>query len=68
LNEHKQGKRRLTDLAALRHVAEKIVQHYQVEGLLNLSYTESVEEYLVRRYKERPAETRVKHHLSLPPG
>jgi len=65
LNEHKQGKRRLTDLAALRQAAEKIVQHYQVAGLLNLSGTESVAEYRVRRHKERPAEIRIERHLSL---
>jgi transposase len=32
LNEHKQGKRRLTNLEALRQAAEKIIQHYQVGG------------------------------------
>ena len=65
LNEHKQGKRRLADLEALRQAAEKIVQHYQVEELLNLSRNESVEEHQVRRHKERPAETRVERHLSI---
>ena len=65
LNERKQGKRRLADLEALRQAAEKIVQHYQVEGLLNLSCNESMEEHLVRRHKERPAETRVERSLSL---
>jgi transposase len=65
LNEPKQGKRRLTDVAAWGQAAEKIIQHYQVEGLLNLSCTESVQEFSVRRHKERPAETRLKQHLSL---
>ncbi|MFH1633732.1 MAG: DUF4277 domain-containing protein [Chloroflexota bacterium] len=65
LNEHKQGKRRLADLETLRQAAEKIVQHYQVEGMLKLSCTESVEEHQVRRHKERPAETRVERHLSV---
>ena len=50
LNEHKQGKRRLTDVAALRQTAEKIIQRYQVEELLNLSSIESVQEYPVRRH------------------
>lgn len=65
LNEHKQGKRRLTDVAALRQVAEKIIQHYQVEGLLILSCNESVQEYPVRRHKERPAEVRIERLLSI---
>jgi transposase len=65
LNEHKPGKRRLMDGAALRQAAEQIIQHYQVAGLLNLSCPESVAEHLVRRPKERPAETCVEHHLSL---
>ena len=65
LNERKQGKRRPADLEALRQAAEKIVQHYQVEGLLNLSCNETVQEHEVRRHKERPAETRIERHLSL---
>jgi transposase len=65
MNEHKQGKRRLADVAALRQAAEKIVQHYQVEGLLNLRYDESAEERQVRRHKERPAEIRIDRHFSI---
>ena len=63
LNEPKQGKRRLTDGAALGQAAEKIIQHYQVEGLLNLSCNESVQEHPVRRHKERPAEVRIERRL-----
>lgn len=65
LNEHKQGKRRLSNGEALRQAAEKIIQHYQVEGLLNLSCNESVEEHQVRRHKERPAEVRIERRLSI---
>jgi transposase len=65
LNERKQGKRRLADLEALRQAAEKTIQHYEVEGLLNLSCNESVEEHQVRQHKERPAETRFERRLSL---
>ncbi len=65
LNEHKQGKRRLTDVEALRQTAEKIVKHHQVDGLLSLSCNESVQERQIRRHKQRPAETRVERHLSI---
>lgn len=65
LNERKQGKRRLTDLASLHHAAEEIVKHYQVKGLLTLQCAESVQERQIRQYKQRPAETHIERTLSI---
>jgi len=65
LNEHRQGKHRFTEVEAWRQAAEKIVKRYRVEGLLCLSDNESVQERRVRRYKERPAETRIERRVSI---
>ncbi len=65
LNEHKQGKHRFPDGESLLQAAERIVKQYRLEGLLCLSYIESVQERQVRRHKERPAETRIERRVSL---
>jgi len=59
LNERRKGKERFTEEAPLRQAAEAILEREQVEGLLQVTYLEEVHERQVRRYKERPAETRV---------
>jgi len=58
LNERKQGKKRLRDVAALRQRAEAIVTRYKVAGLLQLTYGETVRERPVRAYGRRPVEIR----------
>ena len=59
LNDHKQGKRRVTDAAALHQKAEAIMHHYQVEGLLSVRTEEISQERPLRRYGTRPAAVRV---------
>jgi len=59
LNDHKQGKRRVTDAEALRQKAVAIVKHYQVDGLLAVSTEEISQERALRRYGTRPAAVRV---------
>ncbi|MFZ5515895.1 MAG: IS1634 family transposase, partial [Candidatus Zhuqueibacterota bacterium] len=58
LNDRKQGKRRITDEPALRQAIEAILKQYQAEGWLDAQVTEQVQERQVRKYGDRPAETR----------
>lgn len=59
LNERRKGKECFTEEEPLRQAAAAILKREQVEGLLQVTYLEEVQERHVRRYKERPAETRV---------
>jgi len=63
LNERRKGKQRFTEMEALRQAAEAILVRYRVAGLLQVSYTETVQERQVRRYGNRPAETRMERTL-----
>ena len=58
LNQPKQGRTPLTTVAAMQEAAEALLQRYDVMGLLTLTYTETVQERQVRKYGDRPAETR----------
>jgi transposase len=49
LNERKQGKRHFSQIETLRQAAEEIIRQSRVEGLLNLSYSEQVQERNVRQ-------------------
>lgn len=59
LNERRKGKERFTEVEPLRQAAEAILERYRVTELLQVSYFEEVKERRVRRYGERPAETRI---------
>ena len=65
LNECKQGKRHFLEIEPLRQAAEEIVCQYRVEGLLNLSFTEQVQERNVHQYGDRPAEVRIEREVNL---
>ena len=65
LNQRKQGKRHYTEVETLRQVAAAIVRQYRVEGLLNLSYTEQVQERKMRPYGDRPAEVRIEREVTV---
>jgi len=65
LNERKQGKRHFTEVEPLRQAAEAIVRQYRIEGLLNLSFTEQIQERNVRPYGDRPAEVRIEREVAL---
>lgn len=65
LNERKQGKRRFTDVETLRQATEALIEQHQVEGLLEAQYSEQVHEHHVRKYKKRPAETRLERQVSV---
>src|SRR6266545_2182806 len=57
-NERRQGKPRITEVAALQEAVAAILSRYQVQGLLSVSYGERVHERPVRRYGNRPASVR----------
>jgi transposase len=61
----RQGKRRLTDRAALQAAAEAIVKRYRVNDLLKLTVTEHNTERPVRAYGDRPARTQIDQSLGL---
>src|SRR5258707_688853 len=61
LNEHKQGKKRYADGAALQQAAQAILRQQQVEGLVQVRIEEQVDERAVRAYGNRPASMRVEH-------
>lgn len=65
LNQHKQGKKRFTEVEALRLAAEKIIDQQEVAGLLSLDYQEQVQERTVRAYGERPEEVRSQRTVSV---
>jgi len=65
LIERKQGKEALITAETLGQAAEKLLKQYEVVGLLQVQITEQVHEQLVRKYGERPAETRVQSQLTI---
>jgi transposase len=65
LNERKQGKRHFTEIETLRQAAEEIMRQGRVEGLLNLSYSEQVQERNVRPYGDRPGEVRIEREITI---
>lgn len=54
LNERGRGKKRYEDVTDLRQAAEALVEEHKVEGLLELSFEETVHRRKVRRYRDRP--------------
>jgi transposase len=50
LTEHKQGKKRSGDGPALRQAAQAILKQHQIEGLLQVTIEEHVQERAVRAY------------------
>lgn len=65
LNERKQGKKRLTDEAALHQAIAVILKRHQVEGLLTVHITEQVQPRQLRKYGHRAAETRLERTFSV---
>lgn len=65
LTEHKQGKKRYADGAALQQAAQAIIKQHHVEGVLSVTIEEHVEEHVLRAYRDRPAALRVERTLRL---
>jgi transposase len=55
LEERKQGKRRLSDETAAFQAAAALLAKHRVEGLVKVTVTTEVHEYVKRRYGTRPA-------------
>jgi transposase len=59
LNDHKQGKKRYTDGAALQQAAQTILKQHHIEGLVQVSIGEQVDERAVRVERTRLLHTSV---------
>lgn len=65
LPERKQGKEPIITAEALSQAAEKLLKQHDVMGMLQFHITEQIQEQLVRKHKERPAETRIHRQLTI---
>jgi transposase len=65
LNEHKQGKKQIEDCAGMQSAAEKVLQHYRVEGLLKLNIAEQRQERQIRAYGAHPTRTEIERTVTL---
>jgi transposase len=65
LTEHKQGKEPFADAEKLRQAAEAILKQRDVQGLLTFQVTLQTQERHLRKYGDRPAETRTEALLTL---
>ena len=65
LNEHKQGKRQFEDATGMQTVADKILKHHRVVGLLKFNILDESTERHIRAYGDRPARTEIEHTLTL---
>ncbi len=65
LTMRKQGKEPFTDAETLRQAAEKLFEHYDVQGLLKVRISEHEQQRQVRKYGDHPAETRSIQQLTL---
>jgi transposase len=65
LNERKQGRKRLATAAELHDAAMTLLAQHRLEGLVQLTITEEVEERPVRTYGAHPASVRREHILTL---
>lgn len=55
LNARGRGKKRCTSIEEMREKAKSILQRYHVETLFSLSFSETIEQKTLRRYRHRPA-------------
>ena len=65
LNERAQGKKHFTDETELQGAVEQLVKHYQVQGLLTVTYQRETLTRHVRAYGPQPARTRVEQHVTV---
>jgi transposase len=65
LTERKQGKESFTAVETLQQAVEALLKQHDVEGLLQSQISEQVQEHHLRKYKDRPAETRTERWLTI---
>ena len=63
LTARKQGKELVSEPEILSQMAEAIIKKYEIAGLLHFHITEEVHEWHIRKYKDRPAGTRIERKL-----
>jgi transposase len=63
LNERKRGKRLPRTLTEMEQAAEAILDKHRVAGLLVVTFHETIDTRIVRRYRGRPTMPRAEHHL-----
>jgi transposase len=59
------GKKRCTEVAAIRQAAAAVLERYGVGGLVRLRYDEHVHSRPVRHYRDRPARVREERQVSI---
>jgi len=65
LNERGRGKEHFRDVESLTNAAQAVLKKHKVEDCFRFTCEEQTTEYQVRAYKERPAETRTEHEVTL---
>ena len=65
LTVRKQGKKLFSDTESLRQSAEKLLEKYDVQGLLKVCISEHAQQRPVRKYADHPAEMRRAVQLTL---
>jgi transposase len=65
LPERKQGKEPMITAEALSQAAEKLLKMHDVAGMIQFQIVDQIQQQHVRKYKERPAETRIRHQLMI---
>jgi transposase len=65
LTERKQGKEAFTAIETLRQAVETLLKKHEVAGLLRFEISEQVQEHPLRKYKDRPAKTRIERWLTI---
>jgi transposase len=65
LNERGRGKEHFRDVESLTHAAQAVLKKHKVEGCFRFTCEEQTTQYQVRAYKERTAEMRTEHEVTL---
>lgn len=65
LNRRGRGRKRFREMEPVQKAAEAILERYQVQALLKISYQEVVSRRPVRRYRRRPATVRVEREVQV---
>lgn len=65
LTDARQGKKRITDAAAMQAAAAGVLKRHRVEGLLTLTIHEQINKREVRAYRNRPARIEIECEVTL---
>lgn len=65
LNQRGRGRKHFREVGPVQKAAEAILERYQVQDLLKVSYQEDVDRRVVRGYRQRPATVRVEREIQV---